>query len=158
MRTVCFLDDLPAANVSRLRALGVIKEGMSHVIVPFGEGEQKRLIGVAHMKFRNGGLWSFLRCPNCGRRARTLRLYGKRLMCRACCLRNGVRYRIAGGSPAERAEARALRIERLHKLLEGAPARLSPRPGRTLDRRTSLELSLRRALITARQDLLRESR
>jgi hypothetical protein len=148
------LDDLPAANVSRLRALGVVKEGMTHVVIAFGEGEQKRLIGVAHMKFPNGGSWSFFRCPNCGGRARVLRLYGERPMCRACCLRNGARYRIAGGSPAERAEARAGRIENLRARLDGGPARLNPRPGRTLDRRGALEFSLRRALFATRQGLL----
>jgi hypothetical protein len=106
------------------------------------------------MKFPNGGSWSFFRCPNCGGRARVLRLYGERPMCRACCLRNGARYRIAGGSSAERAEARAQRIERLSKLLEGGPAPLYPRPGRTLDRRGALEFSLRRAVIATRQGLL----
>jgi hypothetical protein len=65
------------------------------------------------------------------------------------------RYRIAAGSPVERAEARAQRVERLSKLLNGRPARLNPRSGRTLDRRGALELSLRRALVATRQDLLR---
>jgi hypothetical protein len=113
--------------------LGVVKEGMMHVIIPFGEGEQKRLIGVAHMKFSNGGSWSFFRCPNCGPRARVLRLYGERPMCGACCLRNGARYRIAGGSPAERGETRARRIENLRALLDGGPARLHPRSGSSID-------------------------
>jgi hypothetical protein len=62
---------------------------------------------------------------------------------------------MAGGSPAERAAARTRRIEKLHHLLEGGPARRHPRPGRTLDRRDALEMSLRRAKIVARQDLLR---
>jgi hypothetical protein len=76
-------------------------------------------------------------------------------MCRGCCLREGIRYRIAGGSVAERAEARARRIEKLRARLTGGPARQHPRPGRTLDRRGSLEMSLRRAIVAARQDLLR---
>jgi hypothetical protein len=157
-----FQDDLGSSpSISQLRASGVVTGDTKVVVIGFGEGENalKRLVGVTHRKFPNGGEWSFFVCPVCRRRARVLKLFDDgRPMCWRCCLARGVRYRIAGGSPAERAEARALRIERLHKLLEGAPARLSPRPGRTLDRRTSLELSLRRALITARQDLLRESR
>jgi hypothetical protein len=152
--TVCFADDLASANVSRLRALGVVKEGMTQVVIAFPDGVD-RVIGIRHTRFPNGGGWSFFVCPRCGGRARILRLYdGKRPMCRACCLRNGARYRIAGGSPAERAEARAQRIEKLRARLEGGPARLNPRPGRTLDRKGALEFSLRRALIATRQGLL----
>jgi hypothetical protein len=35
------MDDLPAANVSRVRALGVVKEGMPHVIIPFDEASRR---------------------------------------------------------------------------------------------------------------------
>ena len=47
------------------------------------------------------------------------------------------------------------RIERLIKLVYEGPARLHPRPGRTLDRRAGLELSLRRALIRQREARLK---
>jgi hypothetical protein len=47
------------------------------------------------------------------------------------------------------------RIARLKALLYGEPARLKPRKGRTMDRRRQLTISLRRAMIVVRQDLLR---
>jgi hypothetical protein len=43
------------------------------------------------------------------------------------------------------------RIARLRERLSGGPARLKPRPGRTLDRRWRLEQALRRALIAERR-------
>lgn len=45
---------------------------------------------------------------------------------------------------------RSQRIERLRQRLSGAPARVKPRPGRTLDRRWRTEQALRRALIAER--------
>jgi hypothetical protein len=47
------------------------------------------------------------------------------------------------------------RIERLRKLLDGSPARVHPRHGRTLDRRSRLEISLRRAVVVERRKALR---
>lgn len=100
------------------------------------------------------GLSLFL-CPNCGGKAQMLRLHDGRPKCRRCLLRLKIPYRIAGGTTAERAFARAERIEKLKAKLTGGPARLKPSPPRrTLDRRRSLELSLKRALIVARQDQL----
>lgn len=153
-----FQDDLPAVSISRLRAAGVVTPDMARVEIAFGKGDDvlRRVVGLWHRRFSNTGGWSLFVCPNCSRRARVLRLNGKP-MCRRCLLREGVPYRIAGGSPAERAEARVKRIERLRKLLEGGPARLHGRPGRGLDRRGALEMSLRRAQIAARQDLLGQS-
>jgi hypothetical protein len=154
----CFQDDLGSSpSISQLRASGVVASDTKVVVVSFGEGESalRRQVGVTHRQLQNGGEWSFFVCPVCRRRARVLKLFDDgRPMCWRCCLARGVRYRIAGGSPAERADARAQRIERLSKLLQGGPARLNPRPGRTLDRRDALEFSLRRALIATRQGLL----
>jgi hypothetical protein len=66
--------------------------------------------------------------------------------------------RISYGSPDEREAARERRIEKLRKLVDGGPARLNPRPGRTLDRRWWLTVSLRRALIVKRWEVLRRWR
>jgi hypothetical protein len=73
----------------------------------------------------------------------------------ALAIPHGARYQVMSGSPAERAEARNAHVKRLRRLLEGPAARLHPRPGRTLDRRGALELSLRRALMAEREGLLR---
>jgi hypothetical protein len=153
-----FIDDLPTSpNVSRLRAMGVISPASTSVVISFGEGENalRREIKIAHLRTGTGRALSFFVCPECRGLARFIRLY-ERPRCRRCCLRAGVAYRIWGGSSSEKAEARRVRIEKLRKLLAGGPARLKPSPpGRTLDRRRSLELSLRRALIAERRDQLK---
>src|SRR5271166_5752852 len=102
-----FQDDLPSVSISPLRTACVVTADMEWVVVAFGEGDSalKRRVGVTHLSFRNGGGWSFFVCPVCGSRARILKLH-ERPMCRRCLLRRGIPYRIAGGSPAERAEAR----------------------------------------------------
>jgi hypothetical protein len=154
-----FIDDLPASpNVSRLRAMGLISSASTSVVISFGEGENalRRKIRVAHLRTTAGRALTFYVCPECDGLARFIRLY-ERPRCRGCCLRAGVAYRIWGGSSSEKAEARRKRIEKLRKQLEGGPARLKPSPpGRTLDRRRSLEMSLKRAMVAARQDLMKK--
>jgi hypothetical protein len=153
----CFQDDLlTSPSISRLRASGVVNTDTKAVVIAFGEGDGvvKSKVRVVHRELRNGGSWSFFLCPVCDRRARVLKLRDGP-MCWRCCLRQGIGYRISVGSVTERAQARRARIEKLRARLDSGPARLRPRPGRTLDRRTSLEISLKRALIAVRQDLLR---
>ena len=85
-------------------------------------------------------------CPICGRRARVLKLYEK-IACWRCT---------SSGSPPRRLFYRveqgdkAQRIERLRQRLCGGPARVKPRPGRTIDRRWRTEQALKRALIAER--------
>ena len=67
-----------------------------------------------------------------------------------------MQFRIAYGTRAEQAEARAKRIEKLRARLSGAPLRLHPREGRDIERRRPLELSLRRAMIVERLGLKEE--
>jgi hypothetical protein len=154
-----FQDDLPSVSISPMRASGVVTADMEWVVVAFGEGEDalKRRVGVTHHKFPSGGSWSFFVCPDCGRRARSLKLNG-RPMCRRCCLREGIGYRVSSGSTVERDAARMARLQKLRELLDGGPARQHPRPGRRLDRRWSLTVSWRRGMIRQRQDLLRRRR
>jgi hypothetical protein len=76
-------------------------------------------------------------------------------MCSYCC---GNFHRISYGSPAQRSMARERRIEDLRKLIDGGPARLNPRPGRVMDRRWWLTVSLRRAMIGKRRKMLRDWR
>ena len=105
-----------------------------------------REVGLWHLRFPNGGGWSFFLCPSCGRRARVLKLFEK-IGCRRCT---------CSGSPSRplpwRIDLgdRTLQIERLRQRLEGGPARVKPRPGRTIDRRWRTEQALRRALIAER--------
>ena len=143
-------------TISRLRASGVVTAETRSVVVTFGEGESAlaREVRVIHQIFPNGGSWSFFVCPACGRPARVLKLHEKP-MCRRCCLREGIGYRVSSGSPVERDAARMARLQKLRELLDGDPVRLHPRPGRRLDRRWSLTVSWRRGMIRQRQALLR---
>jgi hypothetical protein len=146
-----FQDDLASVSVSRMLASGLVTVDTASVVITLGEGKNalKREVRIAHHNFWNGGNWSFFVCPTCGRLARTLKLHEKP-MCRRCCLREGIGYRISSGSVAERAEARIKGQEKLRARLAGGPARLKPRPGRTLDHRGRLEASLQRAHIVRR--------
>jgi hypothetical protein len=137
-------DDCPSISVSRLRALGEVTEDMARVRVTIAGVSREVLLW--HLRFPNGGGWSFFLCPSCGRRARVLKL-NERIACWRCT-RSGfppqrLFYRVELGD-------RAQRIERLRQRLSGAPARVKPRPGRTLDRRWRTEQALKRALIAER--------
>ena len=152
-----FQHALPTSpSVSRLRALGVVDWTTKSVLISFGEGDDVlwREVRITHRQFPNGGGWSFFQCPQCRRRARVLKLHDGAVMCWRCCAARGARYRSASGSPVERDGARMARLQKLRELLNGDPARLHPRPGRALDRRRELTISLRRAMIRQRQDLL----
>ena len=120
-----FQDDLPSVSVSRLRASGVVTKGTKSVHIVFGEGDDglRREVKVVHQRFPNGGEWSFFLCPVCGRTARVLRLHEKP-MCRRCCLREGIGYRVSSGTPVERDLARVARLQKLRELLDGGPVRL----------------------------------
>jgi hypothetical protein len=134
------IDDFPSLSVSRLRAAGVIRPGDRTAVVAFPCG-LSFVVALQHIHFPNGGGWSFAVC-SCGRRCRTLRLYENRLACRGCLVARGVRSRAAGLSETARARHRVLALK---ARLEGGPARLKPRPGRTVDRRARLEAALARA-------------
>ena len=142
-------DDLPAVSVSRLRALDVIRPDMTSVAVEVGDPRDQKpggfTVGLQHIHFPNGGGWSFFVCPQCGHRARTLRLTRDgRLACRRC---DGLRYR------CERIDRgdRSVTIAKLKALLYGPRQRIKPHFNLTVDRRRRLEASLRRALIRERQ-------
>jgi hypothetical protein len=90
-----------------------------------------------------------------GGKAQLLKLHDGRPQCRNCLKRRGVQFQIAYGTRAERAEARTTRIEKLRAKLVGPPLRLD---GRGIRRRRELELSLHRALIREREDLLEAER
>ena len=124
--------------------MGIVTTETTSVRLSFN-GEPERDVAIVLRKFPNGGSWSFFVCPSCGRRARVLRRH-ERIVCWRCA---GLPYRCQLGDkrPA---------IERLLALLySDQPARLHPRRGQMLDRRASLERSLREARIRERQRRLR---
>jgi hypothetical protein len=148
-----FFDELPSLGVSRLRASGAIRLEDRQVVIPFGE--HNKLIGVAHTVFKNGGSWSYFRCPKCGGRAKRLWLVADAPRCKNCCWSLGVRHRSAYAfGRTGRLKERDHRVDKLQAMLDGGPLRLkSPPPNwgaRRLDRRYRLTWALRRARIVAR--------
>ena len=129
-----FIDDLPALNSSRLRALGVIRPDATSAIVSFGEGDNAltREIKTWHRVWSHGRGLSLFICPKCGGKAQFLRLFDGAPQCRKCLYRSGVKDKIKYGNKAERAEARTKRIERLRAKLAGGPLRVHPRGDRDL--------------------------
>jgi hypothetical protein len=148
-----FFDELRSIGVSRLRASGAIRLEDRQVVIPFG-GHDK-LIGVAHTVFKNGGSWSYFRCPKCGKRAKKLWLVDDAPRCRLCLEKLGVRYRSAYAfGRSDRLRGRDHRVDRLQAMLEGGPLRLKPPPpnwgNRRLDRRNRLTWTLLRTRIVTR--------
>jgi hypothetical protein len=148
-----FFDQLVSVGVSRLRATGVIRLEDRQGIIAFDD--KQKLVGVAHTKFPNGGSWSYLVCPKCGRRVKRLWLVDDAPRCRLCLEKLGVRYRSAYAfGRTERLRERDRRVDRLQAMLEGGPMRLKPAPpnwgNRRLDRRNLLTAALQRARIATR--------
>jgi len=148
-----FFDELPSFGVSRLRATGAIRLEDRQVIIPFGG--RIKLIGVAHTVFKNGGSWSYFRCPKCGGRAKKLWIVNDAPRCRTCLEKLGVRYRSAYAfGQTERLRERDRRVDRLQAMLEGGPLRLKPVPAnwgnRRIDRRIRLTWALQRARLVTR--------
>jgi hypothetical protein len=136
-----FQDDLPAVRMPRLRAFGVVTPEMSEFVVRLGDVVQS--VGVQHLRFPNGGGWSFFVAPCCGRKARVLRLLDGVVICCKCCVRLGVRWRCEPASVKQRA---ALSVSRLSAMLESEePLRLKPSTlWSKLERRSRHETALAR--------------
>ena len=148
-----FFDQLVSLAASRLKATGVIRLEDRHGVITFGD--KQKLVDVAHTVFKNGGSWSYFRCPKCGRRAKRLWLIEDAPRCVKCCWYLGVRYRSAYAfGRSERLQERDRRIDRLQAMLEGGPMRFKPVPpnwgDRRLDRRNCLAAALQRARIATR--------
>jgi hypothetical protein len=129
-------DDLPSISISRLRALGAVTAAMTQTTIADVE------VGLGLVKFANGGSWSFFLCPQCGRRARTLKLFEGSVLCWRCCHRRGARYRVWTKGLRGRAENR---IPHLRALLEtDVSLRLKPVLWGKMERRKRLEAALAR--------------
>jgi hypothetical protein len=90
-------DDCPSVSVSRMRALGEVREDMARVRVTIAGVSREVLLW--HLRFPNGGGWSFFLCPSCGRRARVLKL-NERIACWRCTRFEGrpLAYRVWQGT------------------------------------------------------------
>lgn len=136
-----FIDDLPTVRISRLRATGVVKQEMAQTVVRLGDVEVS--VGLAHTRFPNGGGWSWFCCPACSGKAQALRLFGGQVLCRACLLRCGVRYRIEPMGVRQRALVRAPELR--SRLSSDKSERLKPHLWGKQERRKRLETALAQA-------------
>jgi hypothetical protein len=147
-----FQDDLLSISVSRLRASGAVTAEMTRTTIGIADVEVQ--VGLQLVKLPSGGSWSFFLCPQCGRRARTLKLFEGSVLCWRCCHRRGARYRVWTRDLRGRAE---LRIPKLRAMLERTEsARLKPILWGTMERRKRYEAALARCeYIVKRADLRR---
>jgi hypothetical protein len=135
-----FQDDLPTIRVSRLRADGTIKAEMDTVQIRVGDALVD--VGLALIKFPNGGSWSLFIAPCCGGKARVLRLFEERLFCWRCLVARGVRWRCEPASLRQRAQ---MRIPKLKAKLESETSlRLKPVLWGRMERRKRFEAALAR--------------
>jgi hypothetical protein len=135
-----FQDDLPTISAARLRANDTITAETKTVVVKVGEGLVE--LGLSLVRFPNGGSWSLFVAPCCGRRAKALRLYDGRLLCRCCLRARGVLWRCELTSPRRRAE---MRIPKLKAMLESETSlRRKPVLWGTMERRKQHEAALAR--------------
>ena len=151
-----FFDEFASVRVSRFRASGVIDPAKRHAVISFGD--KQKLIGTAHVRFPNGGGYSFFRCPKCDRLAGVLYLLNDMPRCIRCCAAISIAYppRIGFGR-RERERARDNALDRLIEKVETErPLRFKPAPAswvgsrKLVDRSRSLTASMRRRLVELR--------
>jgi hypothetical protein len=156
-----FFDEFESVRVSRLRATGVIDPAKREAIIPFPNGKQK-LIGTAHVRFPNGGGYSYFRCPWCAKLAGVLYLVEDAPRCARCCAAMGIMYRTRMGfGRSERLQARDKALDRLITKVETTERlRFRPAPAnwggkcQLVYRSRPLTLSMRRRLIELRLNQL----
>jgi hypothetical protein len=110
-----FFDQFESVRAPRLRAMGVIDPAKRQAIILFPNGKQK-LIGTAHVRFPNGGGYSYFRCPRCAKLAGVLYLIDDAPRCVRCCAAMGITYRTRMGfGRSERLQARDKALDRLNR-------------------------------------------
>ncbi len=156
-----FFDEFEKVRVSRFRATGVIDPSRREDLIPFPNGKTK-LIATAHSAMRNGGGWSFFRCPKCGRRATTLYLIDDAPRCCKCCITMNIRHRSEygfGRDERRRASDKAL-DQLIAKLETSEPLRFKPEHARWLGKSRivansqSLAVRMQRSMISLRLNQL----
>jgi hypothetical protein len=156
-----FFDEFECVKIPRLRAMGVVQLDAPHAIIQVGD--RQKLIGLAHVRFRNGGSWSLFRCPKCARRANRLWLIEDRPLCRHCCEGIGIVHRSKWGfGRHERLSARDQKLDELIAKLDATtgPLRFNPAPkhwrgrARLVSNSRRLTARMRRSMIVCRLNQL----
>ena len=146
-----FFDEFECVKIARLRAMGVAQLDAPRAIIQVGD--RQKLIGLAHVRLRNGGSWSLFRCPTCGRRANRLWLIEDRPLCPRCCEEIGIVHRSKWGfGRHEPLRARDQKLDELIAKLDATPGplRFNPTPkhwrgrARLVSNSRRLTVSLRR--------------
>jgi hypothetical protein len=155
-----FLDEFLCLKIPRLRATGVVQLDAPHAIIQVGD--RQKLIGLAHVRFANGGSWALFRCTACARRTNRLWLIDDKPLCRHCCEGIGIVHRSKWGfGRHERLRARDQKLDELIAKLEAiTPLRFNPAPkhwrgrARLVGNSRALTLRMRRAMIVCRLNQL----
>jgi hypothetical protein len=155
-----FFYEFTKLRISRLRATGVVDPAKRFALIPIGD--KQKLIGTAHVRFRNGGGYSYFRCPRCDRLAGVVYLIDDAPRCVRCCAAIGITYRTRMGfGRSERLRARDQALDRLIAKVETSERlRFKPAPAnwggkcQLVSRSRSLTWSMRRRLIELRLDQL----
>jgi hypothetical protein len=160
-----FFDEFQSVRVSRLRANGTVDPSKLSALIPFPDGSTK-LINTAHVRFPNGGGWSYFRCPKCDRRVRQLYLIGKSPRCSICCQALNIRHRSAyafGRQARRTAKDRHLDLL-IAKLETSERLRLKPAPAhwggrcQTIASSRDLSLSMRKRMVELRLNQIADQR
>jgi hypothetical protein len=141
------VDELPSIGITELRRSGAVSVDMDRIKLTLqstGGSPVSRNVRLVRFRMCSGVVFLQFICGHCGRRAQVLRLHAGRIMCGRC---TGLRYWCEGKPAVRRAQHRIelLKARRFH----GGP--VSGRAGRTMERRTHLEASLRRSEAVVRR-------
>jgi hypothetical protein len=155
-----FFDEFECVKIPRLRAMGVLQLDAPHAIIQVGD--RQKLIGLAHVRFRNGGSWSLFRCPKCARRANRLWLIEEAPRCVKCCDAMNIRHRSRYGfGRAERLRERDKHLDRMQAQLDATtPLRFNPPPkqwrgkARLVGNSRRLAARMRRSMVVCRLNQL----
>ena len=155
-----FLDQYPKVRISRFRATGVVDPAKRYALIPVGE--YTKLLYTAHVRFPNGGGWSYFICPKCIRRAVTLYLIEDAPRCVRCCHALNIWHRSRYGfGRAERLRERDKHLDRMQARLDTTtPLRFKPAPknwrgkARLLSNSRALTMRMRRSMIVCRLAML----
>jgi hypothetical protein len=152
-----FFDEFQSVRVSRFRAMGVIDPAKRQAVIPFPDGTTK-LIGTGHVRFPNGGGWSYFVCPKCAKLAVTLYLIDDAPRCTQCCDAMNIKYAAAYGFGRDsRRKAQDKRLDELIAKVESSERlKLKPAPAswggraQVVYRSRKLREQMRRRMITLR--------
>jgi hypothetical protein len=103
----------------------LIDPAKRQAVIPFPNGKQK-LIGTAHVRYSNGGGYSYFIRPRCAKLAGVSNLIDDAARCVRCCVAMGIAYRTRMGfGRNERLRARDQALDRLIAKVETSePLRL----------------------------------